>query len=62
MPHVDVISKVGIHEARSRQGCISQSFHFKRPFNSCILVIKWSASILKVGVVPMYQVLKRKVS
>jgi len=37
-----------------KQGCISHSFHYKGQFNSCTLVARWKASILKVGVAPVY--------
>jgi len=43
-----------------RKGYISCSFHCKRCFNSSTLETRCNISILKVGMVPMYQAFKNK--
>jgi len=48
-------------EKRLRQGCICYLLHCRRHFNSCTLATRWSASILKVGMAPVYQAFKRRV-
>jgi len=53
---VSLIAKhdIGNLSKRLKQGFISHSFHCRRHSNCCTLVTRQSASILKVGVAPVY--------